>query len=1039
MHEKTVDAQPIYLFLSETRQSERQEDNRRLCKRQEHLFSSLNGGCVMKVFRRFFVIMFILMIYTGFCSVWAAPLINSYYPADPQRSATITYEEDRTITGDEGANETLSFRIALYGTASANMPVLVQVHEWIEAPTPADEDDYGFLRMEQLGGLVPGEYSFIMLYFQYKPQRGNQDDWWFGTHWDGSCKMWAHEAVMDIVREVIASTLTDYDSRFSGVTVDANRVYMFGHSIGGTGSWQLGIRNGDVFAAMHAHAGFARFYGDVAGFQGQFETDIVGSSTDGILMDGTSYPARDYSDLSWWLTNIQDPSFETPFVFITGGTTDDATPIGAAGDLMTPVFDQQKRGFFFYRHTGGHSDGVFVRMNWMWNIRLNQSYLAFTNRSGYGITPAQAVSPWLSEWDENLDGVNNLTELYWEPSSIVDQLGHYEVNIVGTGTADVTLRRLQNFQVTAGGSYRYWLDSQSGAGTLVTADSNGLLTIPAISGGHKLIVEPEGGVTDPPPSVSTGTADNIGDNSATLHGTVNPNGFSTTYYFEYGETTSYGTQTFPQNAGSGTSAVSVQANATLLSAGATYHYRLVATNTNGTTAGSDKTLTTSGGGPVTTPPSVVTGPASGLADAAAILYGSVNPNGVATNYHFEYGVSKSYGSSTTSTSAGSGTTASSVNTSISSLQAGTLYHYRLVATSADGTGYGGDRTFMTTGGGGTSGDPDATPPSTTQKLIFMHHSCGGYWLADTGQTNAGGLGTALMNNNYFVSATNYGWTVGDDAIGDRTDIPNWPEWFGNTTVMNALFSETDQNPGGFGSWTRTTDPGGENDIIMFKSCYPNSHMAGNPGDAPLSQPDPTIWDSSTNTVANSKAVFNQLLTYFQNYPDKLFVVITSPPMASFENDNATTAANGRALHNWLIDNWLADSGYSLNNVAIWDFYNVLTDADNHHRWNSGSEQHVIDAGSDNFSAYASEDSHPNATGNLKATSEYVPLLNYFYNRWKGNSGTSTTDPLGQAIRVLQILANMHSESGLDAVGISEVGLDDAVFYLQTAAENRTSG
>jgi len=68
------------------------------------------------------------------------------------------------------------------------------------------------------------------------------------------------------------------------------------------------------------------------------------------------------------------------------------------------------------------------------------------------------------------------------------------------------------------------------------------------------------------------------------------------------------------------------------------------------------------------------------------------------------------------------------------------------------------------------------PPATTIKLIFIHHSTGGNWLADPNQDQPyGGLGMALMNNNYFVSATNYEW--GPYGIGDRTDIPNWPEWF----------------------------------------------------------------------------------------------------------------------------------------------------------------------------------------------------------------------------------------------------------------------
>jgi hypothetical protein len=116
------------------------------------------------------------------------------------------------------------------------------------------------------------------------------------------------------------------------------------------------------------------------------------------------------------------------------------------------------------------------------------------------------------------------------------------------------------------------------------------------------------------------------------------------------------------------------------------------------------------------------------------------------------------------------------------------------------------------------------PPASTVKLIFIHHSTGGNWLADPNQDQPyGGLGMALMNNNYFVSATNYGW--GLDNIGDRTDIPHWPEWFtgpNSNEILAALYNESGQNVCGdgmcFGNWSRLgTNPGGENEIILFKS------------------------------------------------------------------------------------------------------------------------------------------------------------------------------------------------------------------------------
>ncbi len=278
------------------------------------------------------------------------------------------------------------------------------------------------------------------------------------------------------------------------------------------------------------------------------------------------------------------------------------------------------------------------------------------------------------------------------------------------------------------------------------------------------------------------------------------------------------------------------------------------------------------------------------------------------------------------------------------------------------------------------------PPDSPVKLIFIHHSTGGNWLADPNDGQPyGGLGQALMENNYFVSATNYGW--GPEGIGDRTDIPNWPEWFlgpNRDLYLPALYIESGQNVGDFGDWSRlASDPGGENAVIMLKSCFPNSDLYGSPDDAPLDTPNDYDY-----TVANAKSVYIALLGYFETRPDKLFVVITAPPLLA--SDTAPDrAANARALNNWLVNDWLRD--YPLANVAVFDYYNVLTAPDNHHRWNGSAIEH-IQASDSNVSAYPSGDSHPSTEGDQKATAEFVPLLNVAYNRWRAE-GIPARPPL----------------------------------------------
>ncbi len=291
-------------------------------------------------------------------------------------------------------------------------------------------------------------------------------------------------------------------------------------------------------------------------------------------------------------------------------------------------------------------------------------------------------------------------------------------------------------------------------------------------------------------------------------------------------------------------------------------------------------------------------------------------------------------------------------------------------------------------------DLNPDPPASPVKLIFIHHSTGENWLTD----DNGGLGIALRNNNYFVSDTNYGWGP-DNAdlggpVGDYTDIGQWWNWFNgpiSPSNTEALFTEYSRHS----YYTRmAADPGGENEIIMFKSCFPNSALKGNPHEPPPVGDNPLRGQGSGSdyqTVANAKGIYSDLLPYCASRQDKLFVVITASPLRS-----SAYAGNARAFNNWLVNEWLKD--YPFHNVAVFDFYNVLTSnggnpnvndlgkaTGNHHRFWNSAIQHKTDGGS-NVLAYPTDDDHPSKAGNLKGTGEYLPLLNMFYHCWKGSGG-----------------------------------------------------
>jgi hypothetical protein len=95
-------------------------------------------------------------------------------------------------------------------------------------------------------------------------------------------------------------------------------------------------------------------------------------------------------------------------------------------------------------------------------------------------------------------------------------------------------------------------------------------------------------------------------------------------------------------------------------------------------------------------PGATTSGSSNVTYSSAILYGFVNASGQTTNYLFQYGKTRAYGSQTPLSPAGNGTITIKVSQAVSGLQPLTTYHYRIVAIGPTGTALGGDHTFTTT-------------------------------------------------------------------------------------------------------------------------------------------------------------------------------------------------------------------------------------------------------------------------------------------------------------------------------------------------------
>jgi hypothetical protein len=148
-----------------------------------------------------------------------------------------------------------------------------------------------------------------------------------------------------------------------------------------------------------------------------------------------------------------------------------------------------------------------------------------------------------------------------------------------------------------------------------------------------------------------------------------------------------------------------------LEPGTTYHYALVAYNGHGQATVPQGTFTTAPAAPLTTPPVIGAQTAQFVGEAGAVIEGEVNPEGLATSYEVQYGVSPAYGSSTS----GLGTltpftSAQSTITSLVGLTPGATYHYRIVAHNQAGSSYGQDATFTTSGAAPTTAFASFTIP-----------------------------------------------------------------------------------------------------------------------------------------------------------------------------------------------------------------------------------------------------------------------------------------------------------------------------------------
>ena len=279
-----------------------------------------------------------------------------------------------------------------------------------------------------------------------------------------------------------------------------------------------------------------------------------------------------------------------------------------------------------------------------------------------------------------------------------------------------------------------------------------------------------------PPSVITTAASSISAVAATLNGTVNANNMFTTVTFEYGLTTAYGTVVAATPGTlSSTTATAVLAQLTGLLPNTTYHFRVIAVSSAGTSYGNDLTFTTS-----IIAPLVVTNLASVTTNSAQ-LNGTVTANNATTTVTFQWGLTTAYGNTINATPfTVNGMAPTPVTAALNGLPPNTTYHFRCVGVNAAGTIYGNDQTFTT-----SCVDPIIT-------IAGPNTACAGFgnfvYTTEAGNTNyqwnvsAGGTITSGAGTNAI--------TVTWNATGAQNVSVNYQNSLGCSASAPTVFAVT---------------------------------------------------------------------------------------------------------------------------------------------------------------------------------------------------------------------------------------------------------
>jgi len=287
----------------------------------------------------------------------------------------------------------------------------------------------------------------------YVDCRANKGDWWWGSEtYKGPEVCPTEKRVIDTVKWVIKK-----------YGIDENRVYLCGNSMGGSGTLGIGMRHGDVFAAIKANVPARVEHVSIRMY----------------------FPPR---------TVPADVTLPDPPIVVDYSAQNDGWSKGH--DAFAKAMNERKYALFLYWGPFGHANNhekimkvndLINSFDWL-SVKKNEAYPVFTNAS------TNDPLPWPDQLADKKPGQVNA---FFRWKNVTDTQDAVEMSLFLTkpsqlkttftipaqATADVTLRRLQKLRVAPGQTVRWTFGA---AGGEVKADTAGCITIPAL----KIAAEP---------------------------------------------------------------------------------------------------------------------------------------------------------------------------------------------------------------------------------------------------------------------------------------------------------------------------------------------------------------------------------------------------------------------------------------------------------------------------------------------------------------------------------------------------------------------